>query len=183
MAVIPRGLDDLLLDAYVTKLSAWRDAQVVMSAAVIFDVDRDRPEAWDTTRPLVNLTIAEDSYNSKGSASRTIRGARLSIKAECYAPKDKTRLPYLKHQAISGLFSLDAPHIETSIGASYFTLDGWPSWSPVSVTDLQSEEDLFVGVWSWSVLYAWAPDETDPPALSDISIDAANRWTALYHFV
>lgn len=192
MAVLPRPLDDLLLDAYVAKLTAWRTAQLAAAAAVTptpipaasinFDIDRNRAEAWNTAVPLVNIALSDDAYEtSKGSNIDTCRTGRLTIKAECYAPLDEARLLYLKYQALAGLFSLDLPHVKPGLTIGEFRRDSWPSWSLVDVSDFQLETDLFVGAWSWTALYAWEPDETDPPALSDVSVNAG-RWSALYSF-
>ncbi len=180
MAIISRGIDDLALDAYVAKLTAWQAAQKAITAAAAFDTARDTPEWWTTTVPLVDLTCDTDDFEPKGSDARIVRQARITFKAICIAPLAASRLYYLKQQALAGLFSLDAPHIETSLGVGKLSA-GWPSWSRIAFEDREFEKNVFAGAWTWQASYSWEADETTPPALSDVSIDAA-RWTALYHF-
>lgn len=178
--IIARGRDDLLLDAYVAKLEAFRVREVAISSAVNFDITRDNRAPWSTAVPLVNIT-ADDAYEPKGSSPLRTRMGRLSVKAECWVPFSASRFAYLKQQVLAGLFDLSDRDVGQPAGS--INAPGWPSWINAEPNTLPQEVDIYAGAWTWDVLYAWSPTETVYPDLSEVSITTLQAWGVDFHFV
>lgn len=190
--ILARAADDLLLDYYKTKLETFHAAQLVAAAAsspviptasVQFEIDRDKQDAWNTDKPLVNLILDTDTYESKGSGVRTIRNGRLTLKAECWAPLHASRLYYLKAQALAGLFAVDADP-DLGLGDGFISSIAFPTWTPKKLNEdyPETEVPLFGGEWSWEIVTAWSPDIATSPALSEISGTTLHQWAVDYHY-
>jgi hypothetical protein len=188
MPVILRGADDLLLDGMMAKLEAFRVRETAISAAVDFELDRDRVAPWkDLTKPLVNLEIETDEPDDKAL------GFAATIKAYCFAPeaRDKnseevgpSRMYYLKEQVRIALIALSDFDLGQTLGTVHIEN---PSWARIHFQDREMEETIFAGAWTFRVAYAWDPEDSITGTLTDIQVSAGPTaltalWAAAYHY-
>lgn len=186
MPVIGRGLDDLIIDGIVAKLAAWRTAQVAMSAAVNFDIERDRSAVWqDLDRPLVVIEGDSDTPDTRSSAGRGPATYTMRVKFTCLTPATAdgstgaSRFYYLKEQVRVALLNLSDVDMGQAVGK--IGRIGLPTWSRVSFDDTELDTTILAGTWTLDLTYPWEPTDITGPALAQVQIDTA-KWSAAYIF-
>jgi hypothetical protein len=181
MAIIAVGFDDVLLSALKTKLETFETREAAISSAVAFKVEVDNPDPWNPQEgiPLVNLTIDSDTSDPTASSSGHTRQGTLTVKAQCIAPKNAARLRYLKQQVLAGLFSVAvSPYLGFKSGEINIS---WPSWSHIEFESVEQRMSVFAGEWTFSVKYAWEPEEVAGTAISEYTVKT-DQWEGVYVF-
>ena len=188
MPIVGRGGDDLLLDAMVTKLEAFRAREVAINSGVNFELARDRTQPWkDLTKPLVNLEIETDEPENTDF--------KATVKAYCLVPSlvdDKGtapltgayRLYYLKEQVRCGLLALLTPDLGLTLGTVELKK---PQWARIHFQDREMEQNIIGGAWTFECLYAWEPEDITTTDLTDLVVSvgpdtATALWAAAYHY-
>lgn len=185
MPIIARSYDDLALDALVTRLTAFRNREIAISAAVNFNIERDRRSAWsDLAAPLVVLEEDSDAFEPAGSSARGPSSFRARMRAICLVPKlgdpDVTysRLYYLKEQVRTGIWAL--PTIDLGYSAGILNL-GRPSWTMTQFDDSDMEASILAGVWAFDLVYPWTPEDATGTPLDSLDL-TVGEWELLYTF-
>jgi hypothetical protein len=182
MPIIARGGDDLLLDAMVLKLDTFRLREVALSAAVDFEITRDRSQPWKKLdKPLVNLEIDTDEPKAGDYDA--------GVKAYCFAPATTddavgaARLYYLKEQVRVALLALVSPDLGLTIGTVKIAK---PRWMRIQIQDREMEQNILAGIWTFQVTYAWEVEDIAALDLTDIQVSVgpilAPLWAAAYHY-
>jgi hypothetical protein len=174
--IYPRSLDDKILSGIEAKITAQRDADVLVHAGFHFDIERDKTTPWqDLTAPLAALEQETDDPAGRDYKAR--------YRVLCIVPilEDdelaSKRLYILKEQVRKALLKYDDPDFGQSMGD--IGQISKPAWSRVNFDDRELEQTVLAGSWSMEITYNYVPQDIDGPALDEIHI-AMGRFSALY---
>lgn len=188
--LIPRSIDDLLIDNIVTILSNFSSSQAEIDPAAAFSVQRDRIRPLSVKNfPFVNVWLESLDTQRSSSTGRLYQTETARLAVDCYAAAldedtedfeeigSMARLYYLKQQAKFAIFSL----INSDFGFSVGTIGKktWPSWRLFQTPASLPEADVSAGRWSLEVEYSYVPHDVDGVDLVEIFIDSG-RWSAIY---
>lgn len=191
MADITRDFPDLLLDAIVSALEAFSSSQ---SAASRFNVDRDRLRPLGAADlPHVNVWVIDENPVTQRSSARGHVQSAATIYIDCVARADEgdgspsdeaavSRLHYLRAQVKHGLFKL--ANADFGFAAGTVAVREWPRWAmfPRNEEDDRRESQDIAGRLTFTVEYAWQPDDIDHDPLTALAVsdETADMWAAEY---
>jgi hypothetical protein len=190
--LVPRGLDDKLIDKIVDILSSFSTSQSAIDPSVAFSVQRDRirPVAYKNF-PFINVWLETLDTQKSSSSGKLYQTEIARIAVDCYASAldedsedseeigSMARLYYLKEQAKYAIYSL----INSDFGFDVGNIGkkNWPSWRLFQTPALFPEADVTAGRWSFEVEYSFIPQDIETIEFKEIFVDS-NRWSALYEY-
>lgn len=191
-SVVPRSLDDQLVDKIITILSSFSDSQAAIDPSVAFYVQRDRirPVSYRNF-PFVNVWVESLDTERSSSSGRLYQTEIARIAIDCYAaafdgdPEDfeetgsMARLYYLKEQVKYAIYSLINSDFGFDVGS--IGKKKWPSWRLFQTPALLPEADVAAGRWSLEVEYFFIPEDIETVEFKEIFVDSS-RWSALYEY-
>jgi hypothetical protein len=190
-ATIPRGFDDVLTDHTVDMLKAFSAEQASFDPAVAFTSERDRRRPPSTRElPLVNVWVDGNTPESRGATARTVGAEEITVNVDCIAyastdggddDSDKAaalRLAYLKEQVRQALYMLISADLGFAPGV--ISRRSWPTWTLYKDESGNPEESVIGGRWTFTVAYAWTPEDVQGLPVSEISVDVG-LWSGFYH--
>lgn len=197
--LLPRGTDDLLLDAMVTTVKAFATQQAGLDPDVDFGVDRDLLYAPDAealkAKPMAVLSMdALRPDDGKGGGRNHVQllgtvSANLFCSFAAVADADggkmaKARLMYLKDQVMAALFSLEA--FDFGLGIGTVQRRGW-SYQFEGVPATETEQYIVGGTLKMDFAFAFAAIDRELLDLETIGLTVAKdtgptgtRWAGLY---
>ncbi|MFW6312262.1 MAG: hypothetical protein ACOC2N_00055 [Spirochaetota bacterium] len=197
MAAIPRGLDDLILDAIVARLNVVASAEEAEDPALGWTTTRNKSRPWEAaelrTGPLVNCWIPNVDPVREGSSSRRLSMFEAQYHIECYTRGVETvggptadqdaadRLVHLKQQVAYGLFDMAWTNWGLATTGVIGKFD-WPRWETLQNEQYQMEDQIIAGRWRLSIQYVWEPADIDLPDLEALGVTDTDRFAALYDY-
>lgn len=191
-SIVPRGLDDHLIDKIVTILSNFSISQSAIDPSVAFHVQRDRirPISYKNF-PFVNVWLESLDTSRASSSGRLYQTEVARLAVDCYAAAfdensedfeevgSMARLYYLKEQVKYAIYSL----INSDFGFDVGNIGRkkWPSWRLFQTPALLPEADVAAGRWSLELEYFFIPEDIETVEFKEIFVDSS-RWSALYEY-
>lgn len=186
-AVIARGIDDVALDAMITRLEVFEARERAISSAAAFEIERDRKTPWTSlSQPLVEVEEDTDTPEPKGSTVRKACNFNAHVRIICLVPYKGdpdaaySRFYYLKEQVRSALYALPTINLGSDPGELVL---GRPTWRRVSFEDHELEASIVCGAWEFDLTYPWTPEDSAVVTpMTELSVAVGDKWSALYEY-